>query len=228
MTYANSLLAALPGATYTRLLAGIEPVSLKFGEVLHEPGVPIRHVYFPIDCVIALLITVKSRLASQVALVGNEGMVGSPLALGISTSTRRAVVQVSGTAMRIEAGFFRKEVLRSKPLQSAVYRFKHALIGQIAQSAVCKQFHSLQARLARFLLMTAERASSNEIRFTHEYLAQMQGVRRAAIGIAANALQERKAIQYGRSRITVLDRKRLATASCDCYEVIKRLYSDGA
>ena len=228
MTLANSLLAALPRAEYARLLAGIEPVSLRIGEVLHESGVPIQHAYFPINCVIALLIPVKSRLAVKVALVGYEGMVGSPLALGISTSTRRAVVQVSGTAVRIEAGFFCKEILQSKPLQRALFRFKHALIGQIAQSAVCKQCHSVQSRLARFLLMTAERARSNEIRITHEYVAQMQGVRRAAIGIAAKALQKRKAIQYSRGTITVLDRKRLATASCDCYQVIKRLYSDSA
>ena len=225
---ANSLLATLPHALYRRLLAGFEPVTLKFGKVLHEPGAPIRYVYFPIDCVIALLTTVKGHQAVEVALVGHEGMVGSPLALGIHASSRRALVQGAGIAMRMESAFFRKEILRSKPLQQSLYRYKHALIGQIAQSAACKQFHSVQARLARYLLMTGDCARSREILLTHDFLARMLGVRRVGVTKAAGALQKRKMIKYARGKITILDRKRLGAASCECYQIVKRLYDASA
>jgi CRP-like cAMP-binding protein len=225
---ANSLLAALPRAEHQRLLAGLEPVTQKFGEVLHEPDVPIRYVYFPIDCVIALLMAVKGHPALKVGLVGHEGMVGSPLALGVRSSSRRALVQGTGTAMRMESALFRKEVLRSKPLQQAVHRYTHALIGQIAQSAACKQFHSVQARLARYLMMTGDCARSSEFRLTHEFLARMLGVQRASVTIAAGALEKRKLIKCGRGKITILDRKRLSAASCECYQIIKRMYDDSA
>lgn len=221
---ANSLLAALPHAAYQRLAAALEPVTLKFGEVLHEPGEPIRYVYFPINCVIALLTAVKGHQAVEVGLVGHEGMVGTPLGLGIQVSYRRALVQGTGTAMRMESALFRKEILQSKPLQQALYRCKHALIGQIAQSAACSQFHSVQARLARYLLMTGDRARSSEIRLTHEFLACMLGVRRVSVSEAASALQKRKLIKYSRGKITIFDRKRLSAASCQCYQIIKRIY----
>jgi CRP-like cAMP-binding protein len=225
----NSLLATLPHALYRRLLAtGLEPVALKFGKVLHEPGAPIRYAYFPIDCHIALLTTVNGHQTVEVALVGHEGMVGSPLALGIRASSRRALVQGAGIAMRMESACFRIEVLRDKPLRQAVYRYKHALIGQIAQSAACKQFHSLQARLARYLLMTGDCARSSEILLTHEFLARMLSVRRVGVTKAAGALQKRKMIKYARGKITILDRKRLSAASCECYQIIKRLYDDSA
>lgn len=221
----NSLLAALPHAEYQRLLAGLEPVTLKFGEVLKEPGVPIRYVYFPIDCVISLLTKVEDDQALEVGLVGHEGMVGIPLALGIHVSSRRALVQGTGTAMRMKSALFRKEFLQSKPLQQALYRYNHALTGQIAQSAACIQFHPVQARLARYLLMTADRARSREIRLTHEFLADMLGVWRVGVTNAAGDLQKRKLIKYGWGKITILDRKRLSAASCKCYRIIKRIYT---
>jgi CRP-like cAMP-binding protein len=219
------LLAALPRAVIQRLLAGgLEPVMLNCGDVLHEPGVLIPYVYFPVDCVIALLMTVKGHQAVKVALVGHEGMVGSPLALGILTSSRLALVQATGTAMRMESGLFRKEVLQSKPLQQTLYRCNHALTGQIAQSAACKQFHSLQERLARYLLMTGDRVRSREIRLTHEFLAQMLGVQRSGVTLTAGALQKRKLIQCARGMITILDQKRLSVASCECYQIIKHMH----
>jgi CRP-like cAMP-binding protein len=221
---ANSLLASLPHAEVQRLLARLEPVTLKFGEVLHEAGVPIRYVYFPIDCVVSLLTAVEGHQALEVGLVGHEGMVGIPLALGIDVSFRRALVQGTGTAMRMEAAAFREEIARSKPLQKVLFRYQHALTGQIAQSAVCNQFHSGEARLARYLLMTADCARSREIRLTHAFLAHMLGVRRAGITLAASALQERGLITYRRGKITILDRKRLSAASCECYRIIKRIY----
>jgi CRP-like cAMP-binding protein len=227
----NSLLAALPDAAYQRLLAGLEPVTLKFGEVLKEPGVPIRYVYFPIDCVISLLATVEDDQALEVALVGNEGMVGISLALGIHVSFRRALVSGAGTAMRMKSALFRKECLQSKPLQQALYRYKHALTGQIAQSAACIRFHPVQARLACYLLMTAERARSREIRLTHIFLARMLGVWRVGITNAASALRKRKLIRYSRGKITILDQKGLSAASCKCYQIIKHMhdtaYSNG-
>ena len=220
----NSLLASLPHAEYERLLAGLEPVTLKFGEVLHEPGVPIRYVYFPIDCVISLLAMVERHLSLAVGLVGHEGMIGSPLALGMHVSPRRALVQETGTAMRMESALFRKEVLQSKPLQQTLFRYKHALIGQISQSAACIQFHSVQGRVARYLLMTSDCAGSREIHLTHEFLAHMLGVRRVGVSEASFALKKRKLVDYNRGRMTILDRRRLSAASCQCYRIIKQIY----
>ena len=220
----NSLLAALPHAEYQRLLASLEPVMLEFGEVLKEPGVPIRHVYFPVDCVVALLTLVEGHEPLQAGLVGNEGMVGMPLALGIHISSHRALVQVAGTAMRMKSSAFRKEFLQSKPLQRAVYRYKHALTAQFVQSIACNQFHSLRARFARYLLMTADRARSREIRLTHEFLSRMLGVQRPGVTTAAGDLEKRRLIQCGRGKITILDRRRLSASSCACYRIINRLY----
>lgn len=222
---ANGLLAALPHAEYRRLHPALEPVKLTFGEVLHEPGVPIRYVYFPLDCVISLLTTVKGHKALEVGLVGHEGVVGIPLALGIDVSTRRALVRGTGTALRMRAALFRKEFLQSKPLQQALYRYEHALTGQIAQSAACNRFHTLQARLARTLLMTVDRARSMVVRVKHEFLARLLGVRRVSVTHAAGALQKRKLIKYRRGEITILDRNRLGAASCECYQIIRRIYN---
>ena len=228
---ANSLLAALPQAEYRRLLPGLKLVTLKFGELLHEPDVPLRYVYFPIDCVISLLMTVMGHPAMEVALVGHEGMIGIPLALGIDVSSRRALAQETGTAMRMESTLFCKESLRSKPLRQALYRYKHALIGQIAQYAVCNHFHSVRERLARYLLMTADCASSTEIHLTHEFIARMLGVRRVGVTEALSDLQKHELIKCGRAKITILDRKRLSAASCECYKIIKHMndkaYADG-
>lgn len=221
---ANSLLAALPLAEYQRLLAGLEPVTLNSGEVLHEPAVPIRYVYFPIDSVISLLTTVQGHQAPEVGLVGHEGMIGISLALGIDVSFNRALVQRTGTAMRMESAHLCNEILQSKPLQRALYRYQHALMGQIAQTAACNQFHSVQARLARYLLMTADRARSREFGLTHDFLARMLGVRRVGITNAASALRKRKLIEYSRGTITILDRKRLGKSACECYQIVKRIY----
>ena len=218
----NSLLAALPHAEYQRLLGGLELATLKFGEVLHEPNTRLRHVYFPIDCVISLLMTGKGHPDLQIGLVGHEGVVGIPLALGIQVSSRRALVQGAGTALRMESALFRKECLQSKPLRQALYRYKHALVSQIAQSVVCSYFHSVHERLARYLLMATNCARSREIRLTQEFMARMLGVRRVSVNSAARDLQKRKLIKCERGEITILDRKRLTAASCECYKIIKR------
>ena len=222
----NSLLAALPHAEYQRLFASVEPVTLKFGEVLQEPSAPIRHVYFPIDCVTSLQTPIEGHPDLEIALVGREGMVGIPLALGIESSFRRALVQGAGTAMRMESGPFRRAFRQSMPLQQALYRYKHALVGQIGQLAACARFHPAQARLARYLLTTADHTNSAEIRLTQDYLASMLGVLRPAVTRAVSVLEEGGLIGCARGKLTILNRKRLGAASCECYQIIKRISMD--
>jgi CRP-like cAMP-binding protein len=220
---ANNLLAALPRKEYRSLLAGLEPVTLTYGEVLFEPGEPIRHVYFPNDCLVCLLTTVEGHQALEVGLVGREGMVGISLALGIGASSVRALVQAGGTAMRMDAARFRKEFRKSTQLQSELYRFIHAQLVQARQTAACNRFHVVEARLARWLLMTRDRLRSDQFRLTQDFLADMLGVRRVGVSIAAGALQKRKLISYSRGKITILDRKGLEAASCGCYEIVRDL-----
>ena len=226
----NRLLAALPHAEHKRLLGGLELVTLKFGETLHESGVPFPYAYFPIDCAVSLLATGKGHPDLQIGMVGHEGVIGIPMALGIHVSSLRASVQQSGSAMRMQSAMFRKNCLQSEPLRQALHRYKHALTGQIAQSAVCNQFHSIHERLARYLLMTGDCARSMEFRLTQEFIALMLGVRRVGVTHAASDLRKRKMIECSRGRIAILDRKRLSAASCECYKIIKRIndrvYSD--
>jgi PAS domain S-box-containing protein len=224
VSVANSLLAALPFAEYQRLLTDLEPVTLTFGEVLHAPGVPIQHVYFPINCLVSLLTMVDGRRALEVGLIGHEGMVGAPLALGIDVSHMHALVQGTGTAMRMEAAPFRKALLQSMPLQRVLYRYTHALMAQFTQTAACTHFHAVKARLARWLLMTHDRMGSDEFHLTHELLAEMLGIRRVGVTNAAGALQQQKLISYGRGHIRILDRKGLEAAACQCYQIVKHAH----
>jgi len=223
VSVANNLLAALPHEEYQRLATGLEPVTLTFGDVLYAPGAPIRHVYFPIDCMVSLLTPADGRHALEVGLVGHEGMVGIPVALGIDVSPVRALVQGTGTAMRMEAASFRKELTQSMPSQRVLYRYTHALMTQFSQTAACNNFHAVKARLARWLLMARDRVRSDEFRLTHESLAEMLGIRRVGVTNAAGALQKRKLISYNRGNIRVLDRKGLEAAACNCYRIIKKL-----
>lgn len=217
----NRLLAALPAREYERLLAGFEPVKLTYGEVLYEPGEQMRHVYFPSDCLVSLLIVVEGHRALEVGLVGREGMVGSRLALGITTASVRALVQGTGTAVRIKAAVFLREFHRSPALQRALLRFTDTLMSQVTQTAACNRFHPVEARLSRWLLMTRERLPSSEFHLTQEFLADMLGVRRAGVTAAASALQRRKLIRYRRGTITILDQHGLEASSCSCYQHVK-------
>lgn len=221
---ANHLLAALPRTEYQRLLAGLELVTLTFGKVLYEPGHPIRHVYFPNDSLVSLLTLADGHLPLEVGMVGREGMVGTPISLGTNVSPVRALVQGSGTAMRMTSARFRKEFRQCPPLQRALYRYVHVLMAQVTQTAACNRFHVVEARLARWLLMTRDRVQSNEFRLTHEFLAHMLGVRRVGVTKAAGALQQRKLIDYSRGNIRILDRKGLETASCRCYQIVKDMH----
>jgi CRP-like cAMP-binding protein len=223
----NSLLAAVPRKDYRRLLAELEPVTLRFGEVLYEPGETIRHVYFPTSSLVSLLTLVNGHLALEVGLIGREGMVGFPLVLGHKVSSVRALVQGAGTAMRMGSAQFRKEFRVSLPLQRELYRYIHTLMAQISQTAACNRFHVVETRLARWLLMTHDRVKSDRFRMAHEFLGHMLGVRRVGVTKSAQALQKRKLISYSRGDITVLDRSGLEAAACECYEVVKDMH-DGA
>ncbi len=215
------MLAALPRKQYQRLLTGLESVALTFGEVLHEPGERIQHVYFPSDSLVSLLTLVEGHLALEVGMVGSEGMVGVPLYLGTDVSPVRALVQGAGAAMRMKSARFSEEIRKSPQLQRELSRYTRALMAQITQTAACNRFHVVQARLARWLLMTRDRVRSDEFRLTHAFLGHMLGVRRVGVTTAARALQKRKLIAYSRGKISILDHRRLERAACSCYKLVK-------
>ena len=223
----NSLLGAVPRKAYRSLLAGLEPVTLTFGEVLYEPGETIRHVYFPGASLVSLLTLADGHLALEVGLIGREGMVGIPLVLGHSASSVRALVQGTGTALRMASPRFRDEFRTCPPLQRELYRYVHALMAQISQTAACNRFHVVETRLARWLLMTHDRVKSDQFRMTHEFLGHMLGVRRVGVTRAAQALQTRDLIRYSRGDITVLDRGGLELAACECYKVVRDMHDGG-
>ena len=219
----NKILAALSGRAYQLLQTSLEPVELIYGEALYEPNGAIRHVYFPVDCLVSLLTAVDEGRSLEVGMVGNEGMVGMPMVLGIGISAVRAIVQGSGTALRLSAARFRVEFKNNIVLQRALFRYNHLLMAQISQTAACNRFHEVDARLARWLLMTADRLSRREFRLTHEFLAHMLGVRRVGVTKAAKVLQHMNAIEYNRGNIEILDRKRLEKSACSCYRIVKEL-----
>ncbi len=223
----NSLLAALPRKEYRHLLAALEPVTLTFGEVLYEPTQTISHVYFPGNSLVSLLTLADGHLALEVGLIGREGMVGISLVLGHSASPVRALVQGTGTALRMPAARFHRFFRRSLPLQHELYRYTYTLIAQISQTAACNRFHVVEMRLARWLLMTHDRVKSDQFHMTHEFLGHMLGVRRVGVTRAAQALQNRKLIRYSRGNITVLDRNGLEAAACQCYEVVRDMHDTG-
>jgi CRP-like cAMP-binding protein len=220
---ANLVLAVLSRKEYQRMLTGLEPVKLTYGQVLYEPAGRIRHVYFPTDCLVSLLTAVDKSRTLEVGMVGNEGMVGMPMALGIGVSAVRALVQGSGTAMRMTAARFHAEFGKSLSLQRALFRYTHLLMAQVSQTAACNRFHTTEARLARWLLMTGDRVHADEFRLTHEFLGHMLGVRRVGVTKSASVLERRKLIEYSRGHIRILDRKRLEAGACPCYRIVKNL-----
>lgn len=219
----NTLLAALPRKEYQRLRGALQPVTLTYGQILYEPGDPIRHIYFPNDALVSLLTTVEGHQALEVGLVGREGMVGVSVALGVEIASVRALVQSTGTALKMNAARFRKEFRKSLPLQNELKRFIHAKLAQARQTAACNRFHVVEARLARWLLMTRDRVGSDRFLLTQDFLSDMLGVRRVGVSVAAGALQKRKLIEYTRGKIRILNRKGLEAASCSCYEFVKGL-----
>jgi CRP-like cAMP-binding protein len=219
----NSLLASLPDKDYQCLLPGLELVTLAFGKVLYEPGSLIKHVYFPNSALVSLLTLADGHLALEVGMVGYEGMVGTQLALDIRVSSVRTLVQGSGTAMRMSSARFLKEFRQSQPLQLAMYHYVHVLMAQVSQTAACNRFHEIEARLARWLLMTRDRVRSNQFMLTQEFLGHMLGVRRVGVTGAARALQQKKLISYSRGNIKLLDYNGLKAAACGCYRTVKAM-----
>lgn len=224
-TIGNRLLAALPRKDRQRFAAGCKPVDLTFGESLTEPGERIRHVYFPTESFISLTTPSDSGTTLEVGLIGDEGMLGTSLLLGVNVSPLRALVQGPGTALRMNAASFSRELGQSQILERVIKRYVYVLLSQIAQTAVCTHFHQVEARLARRLLMTHDRSHSDSFHVTQEFLAYMLGVRRVGVTKAANALQRRKLICYSRGYITILDRSGLESATCGCYAVDRTTYA---
>lgn len=221
---ANRLLAALPPPEYQRLSPYLKSVALPFGEVIYELGATIRHVYFPNQSVVSLISTAAGRTSLEVGLVGSEGLVGLPVYLGVTTSRNRAIVQGAGTALRMKAEVLRREARGAGPLPRLLLRYTHGLLAQISQSAVCNQFHQVEARLARWLLMTQDRVGADEFRLTQEFIAAMLGVRREGVSKIASRLQQQRLISFVRGEIRVLDRRRLEAQACECYGIIKAEY----
>jgi CRP-like cAMP-binding protein len=224
--YPNRLLNALPCKDRQHFLAGCELVDLVFAEILCKPDDPIRHVYFPTSSYISLVSPIDNRAGLEVALVGNEGMHGIALALGVDVSPLHALVQGEGSALRMNAAAFRRELRYTPALRRVTDRYIYVRMRQLAQTAACNRFHVVEARLARWLLMTQDRAHSGKLHITQEFLALMLGVRRVGITKAAGALQKHKLINYSRGIIKILDRRGLIAASCTCYNVDKTTYND--
>lgn len=220
----NRLLAALPKDEYRRLLPSLEPFPLVFGEVIYEPGDLIRYVYFPSSGIISLLAAVEDRATLEVGIVGREGMVGLPAFMGVKTSGNRAVVQGAGETMRMKATTFRKLCDNGGSLTKLLRRYTHSRLTQIAQGAACNRFHPIDARLARWLLMTRDRMGTDKFRLTQEFLSNMLGVRREGVNKAAGELQQRHLISYSRGNLTTLDRAGLKAVACRCYGIIKAEY----
>ena len=221
---ANRLLDALPTGQLRRMLAACEPVDLSFADVLCTTGERLRHVYFPTRSCISLVMPVDASASLEVGLVGSEGLLGIPLALGVDVSPVNAVVQGAGPALRMDADDFCRELELSQALQGGINRYVFVCLNQLAQRAACTRFHVVEARLARRLLMTQDRARADTFSITHEFLAFMLGVRRVGITKAAASLEERNLIRSNRGKVTVIDRRGLRAASCACYHADRESY----
>jgi CRP-like cAMP-binding protein len=219
----NHLLAALPDSDRQRILASCQTVELALAEVLYVPWEPMRWIYFPTSSFISLIMPTGDSGAFEVGLVGNEGMLGIGLVLGAKMSPQRAVVQGAGLALRMDAAPLRQELRRNKALRAEIDRYLHTRIGQLFQATICAHFHLLEARVARRLLVTQDRARDSTFRVTHEALASKLGVRRVGVTEAASSLQRRRLIHYSRGDITVLDRRGLMAASCTCYKADREI-----
>ncbi|MDD2800567.1 MAG: Crp/Fnr family transcriptional regulator [Methylococcales bacterium] len=221
----NHLLDALPPKDCSQLLSKCEHIELKFAEVLCRPGERISHVYFPTGSFVSLVTPMDGNAGLEVGLIGNEGMLGITLVLGVDVAPFHALVQGAGPALRMTASAFLSELGQSATLQQKLKQYLYVSMRQLAQTAACTRFHVVEARLARWLLMTQDRAHSNYFHVTHVFLAYILGVRRVGITKAANALQKRKLISYQRGNITIIDRAGLEAASCACYRADKESYA---
>lgn len=217
----NRLLGALSPEAQQRMFPFLERVELSLGKVLHESGSLLRHIYFPVDAIVSLLYVMKSGASAEIAVVGNEGMVGVALFMGGYSTTSRALVQSAGHGYRILGERFREEFDLHGELLNLSLRYSQALITQMAQTAVCNRHHSVDQQLCRWLLLSLDRLPSSDLWMTQELIANMLGVRREGVTEAAGRLQKMGVIEYHRGHISVLDRPRLETLSCECYAVVR-------
>jgi len=218
---ANQLLASLPKLEYQRLVPHLEQVPLPLGQVLYESREAVKHAYFPNQAMVSLVSILENGSTAEVGMVGNEGVVGFPIFLGGGFATNRAVVQIEGSAMKMDAEILKAEFQRGGALQRLLLLHTQVLIAQISQTAACNRHHLLEKRLARWLLTAQDCALSNDLRLTQEFISDMLGTRRAGVTVAAGMLQKAGIISYSRGKITILDRKALQAAACECYEVVK-------
>jgi CRP-like cAMP-binding protein len=221
----NRLLGALPGPVWDRWLTQLEPVELRLGQVLYESGATLSHVYFPTTTIISLLYVTENGESAEIAIVGNEGIVGISLFMGGESTTSRAVVQSAGQAVRLKARALKDEFNQSGPVLHLLLRYTQALITQMAQTAVCNRHHTLDQQLCRWLLLSLDRLSGEDLVMTQELIANMLGVRREGVTESALKLQRAGLIRYTRGRISVLDRAGLEKRTCECYAAVKREYA---
>jgi CRP-like cAMP-binding protein len=220
----NQLLAALPADEYLRLAPNLEQVSMVAGEIIYESGALQDYLVFPASGIVALLHVIESGATAEIALTGNEGIIGVQLFMGVASTSSRAVVLTGGEGYRLRAELLKKELALGGKLQSLALRYIQALLTQMAQTAVCNRHHEVHQQLCRWLLLNLDRLPSNELTMTQELIAGMLGVRREGVTEAAGELQEKAVIQYSRGRITVLDRAALEASVCECYAVVKKEY----
>jgi CRP-like cAMP-binding protein len=217
---ANQLLMALPPGEYQRLVPYLEPVSLALGQVIYEPKQLIKEVYFPLEAMISLVSIMKDGSTTEIGLVGSEGMVGLPVFLGGNSATNLAIVQVEGNALKMDASILKSEFERGKQLQAKLLLYTQARLTQVSQIAACKSHHLIEERLARWLLCVNDCVNKPELPLTQKFISEMLGVRRASVTEAAQALQKAGFISYSRGQITILKRKELEEAACECYGLI--------
>ena len=218
----NHLLDALSAAELRRIRRHLEPVDMPLADIVYESGRHLDHVYFPTDCIVSLLYVLENGASAEIAVVGNEGVVGVSIFMGGETTPSRAVVQSAGSAYRLPAQVMKAEFDRGGAMQHLMLRYTQSLITQMAQTAVCNRHHSVDQQLCRWLLLSVDRLPSPEITMTQELIANMLGVRREGVTEAAGKLQNVGVISYHRGHIKVLDRPRLEGMSCECYEVVRR------
>jgi CRP-like cAMP-binding protein len=220
---ANRLLAALGAEERERLLRSAKSESLEAHQVLYAPGREITHVYFPVAGVVSLVVKMTDADAVEATTIGNEGVVGIPVILGVSSTTMEGLCQIPGRALKIPAGVVLEEIRRTAGLNRLLLRYAEAMMVQLAQHAACNRSHSMEQRCARWLLMAHDRVEGDEFPLTQQFLAQMLGVRRATVTVIAGALQKAGLIDYRRGRIRIVDRRGLEGAACECYDVVRRV-----
>ncbi|OWY67511.1 Crp/Fnr family transcriptional regulator [cyanobacterium TDX16] len=217
----NQLLAALPTEEYQRLLPYLEVVCLSHRQILHEINEPIKYVYFPTQALVSMVSLMEDGATIEVGIVGKDGAVGLPVCWGGNSATTQAIVQIPGSAIRIAADRFKAEFERHEAFYHLILLYTQALFTQVVQTAACNRRHTIEQRLARWLLSVEDRVDAEQLLLTQEFIAQMLGIRRSGVTVAATALQQAGMIRYSRGKIAIVDRQLLQSTACECYKVVK-------